>query len=110
MATAFKALVAILSALFIVASGFSVTKGFAGAVEANNYMESVSKLILESYYNEEVIATCVAEAAENGYELTVSVEGGDRAGGAKCAKIEFIYDFELKLFGYVQEKKQMKVL
>lgn len=110
MATAFKAFVAILSALFIVVSGFSIIVGFGDAVAAYNYVGEVSNLIVESYYNEQIIAECVADALEKGYELTVSVEGEEQPGCARYMRIEFKYDFSLKLFGYTQEKKIVKVL
>lgn len=110
MSIIFKAFIAILSALFIVVSGFSITLGFSDAVAANNYMEQVSVLIMESYYNDAVIAECIDDAADNGYTLSVNVEGERKAGAAKYMKIEMKYDFELKLFGYKQTKSIVKVM
>lgn len=110
MSVAFKAFIAILSALFIVFSGYSVSLGFGDAVAANNYMEQVSALIVESYYNDAVIAECINDAADNGYTLSVTVEGETKPGCAKYMKIEMQYDFELKLFGYKKTKSIMKVM
>lgn len=110
MSTIFKAFIVVLSALFMVVSGFSVTAGFGGAVAANNYMESVSNLIIESYYNDEVIEACVQDAETHGYELTVSVEGKNKPGTARYMQIKLTYDFKLELFGYTQEKTLTKVL
>ena len=110
MSTVFKAFIVVLSSLFMVVSGFSVAVGFGDSIAANNYMESVSNLIIESYYNDEVIEACVQDAAVHGYELSVSVEGKNKPGTARYMRIELTYDFELKLFGYSQKKSLTKVL
>lgn len=110
MSVVFKAFIAILSALMIVVSGFCVTQGFSASVAANNYMEQVSLLIVESYYNDAVITECIEDASEKGYTLSVTVEGETKPGCAKYMKIRMTYDFELKLFGYKQAKSIMKVL
>ena len=59
----FKAFVGVLAAIVLVGSGLGIITGFSQAVAADNYMESVSKVIVESNYNEEVIDKCIEEAA-----------------------------------------------
>jgi len=110
MSIPFKALIAVLSAFLIVVSGFVVILGFSEHVAANNYMEQASMLIVESYYNDSVIVECIDRASDNGYTLTVTVEGGNKPGTAKYMKIEMNYDFELRLFGYKQPKRLVKVM
>ena len=51
----FKTFVGVLAAIVMVGSGVGVTVGFSRAVAADNYMESISKVIVESNYNEAVI-------------------------------------------------------
>ena len=51
----FKTFVGVLAAIVMVGSGVGVMVGFSRAVAADNYMESISKVIVESNYNEAVI-------------------------------------------------------
>lgn len=106
----FKAFTGVLVAIVIIGSGIGVTTGFSQMVEANHYLESVSKLILESNYNSEVINYCMQEAKENGYELEVNLYQATRAGTRCYAELTFTYYFEIKLFGIKQQKIQMKII
>lgn len=106
----FKAFVGILAAIVIIGSGLGVTTGFSQAVAADNYMESVSKVIVESNYNTNVIDKCKQEAAENGYMLEVELQNATKAGVKTYAKIELTYYFEIKLFHIKQEKVQIKIV
>ena len=73
---AFKAFIGVLAAVVIIGSGIGITTGFSQMVEADNYMESVSKVIVESNYSEAVINRCIQEAAENGYTLEYDLFSG----------------------------------
>lgn len=106
----YKVFIGVLGAVVLVGCGLGVTSGFASAVASDNYMESVAKVIVDSNYNENVIETCKAEALENGYVLTVNVQGSNKNGVKKCAEIELKYYFEIKLFGIKEEKVQKKVI
>lgn len=106
----YKAFVGVLAAVVIIGSGLGVITGFSQSVSADNYMETVSKVIVESNYNDNVIEKCIREAEENGYVLNVTVLGATRA-GVKCyAKIELTYYFEIELFGIRQKKVQSKII
>lgn len=106
----FKAFVGVLAAVVLVGSGLGVITGFSQAVAADNYMESVSKVIVESNYNEEVIDKCIDEAASNGYTLEVDVDSSVKSGVKSYAKIELTYYFEIKLFNIKQQKVQTKIV
>jgi len=106
----FKAFTGVLAAVVIVGSGVGVTTGFSRAVAADNYMEAVSKVIVESNYNQNVIDECMQEAKENGYTLEVDVQRASRAGVKYYAEIKLIYFFEIKLFGLKQQKVKMKII
>ena len=107
---AFKTFVAILAAIVIIGSGLGVTTGFSQAVAADNYMESVSKVIVESNYNATVISNLRSEALENGYVLSVTVVPAVKAGMKSYAEIKLDYYFEIKLFGIKQAKQQTKII
>ena len=106
----FKAFVGMLASVVIIGSGLSVTRGFSQAVAADNYLESVTKVILESNYNANVIEKCKQEALGNGYVLNVQVEDARKAGVKSYAKIDLCYYFEMKLFGIKQEKQRTKII
>ncbi len=106
----FKAFVGLLAAVVIMGSGLGVISGFSKAVAAENYMSSVSKVIVESNFNSNVIERCKSAAEEKGYELEVNVIDAAKAGVKKVAEAKLTYYFEIKLFNIRQEKVQWKVL
>ena len=106
----FKAFVGILSAVIIVGSGLGVLSGFTQVVATDNYLETVSKVILESNYNSQVISSCIDEALQNGYVLQVDVMRSAKAGAKNYAIIQLTYYFEIPLFGIRQEKVQIKTI
>lgn len=106
----FKAFVGVLAAVVIIGSGVGVTAGFADMVVADNYMESISKTIIESNYNTEVIDKCIEEAEVNGYTLEVEIQSASKAGVKQYAAITLTYYFEIKLFGIKQQKVQTKIV
>ena len=107
---AFKGFIGVLIAVIIIGSGLGVTTGFAQAVAADNYMESVSKVIVESNFNPNVISQCMEEAAENEYVLDVELQEATKAGVKTYGKITLTYYFEIKLFGLRQQKVQSKIV
>lgn len=106
----FKAFVGILAAVVIIGSGLGVVNGFSQAVTADNYLETVSKVIVESNYNADVISNCIDEAAQNGYTLQVDVARSIKAGVKSYATVQLRYYFEIPLFGIRQEKTQIKII
>lgn len=107
---AFKTFVAILASIVIMGSGLGVTTGFSQAVASDNYMESVSKVIVESNYNTNVINQCIQDATDNGYTLEVTVQNASKAGVKSYAEIKLTYYFEIKLFNIKQQKVQTKII
>lgn len=105
-----KTMVAVIAAILLVFSGVSVIQSNASETEANNYMESVSKVILESNYNEDVIEDLCNTAAENGYTLTVTPHASGKPGTMQYADIELTYTYSLKLFGFHQQKTITKII
>lgn len=110
MDIAYKVLVTVLSLIIIIASGFAFILGHSEDVAVNNYFESVSKIIIESDYNENVIDSCISDAADQGYELTVNVYGNGKDGSKKYADIELKYMSNYKLFGISIDKVKKKVI
>ena len=106
----FKAFVGILAAVVIIGSGLGVVSAFSQTVAADNYLETVSKVIVESNYNGEVINNCIDEAALNGYTLKVDVIRSAKAGMKNYATLQLTYYFEIPLFGIRQEKIQIKMI
>ena len=106
----FKSFVGVLAAIVIMGSGLGVTTGFSQMVEADNYMESISKIIIESNYNSAVIMDCVEEASNNGFHLSVERKEATKAGVKTYAKVTLTYYFEIPLFGIKQQKIQTKII
>lgn len=106
----FKAFIGLLAAVVIIGSGLGVITGFSQAVAAENYMTSVSKVIVESNFNPGVIEKCKLEAIENDYVLDVNVMNATKEGVKQMAELKLKYYFEIKLFDIRQEKEQWKVL
>ena len=107
---AFKTFVAVLAAIVIIGSGLGVTTGFSQAVAADNYMEAVSKVIVESNFSQTVIDQCKQDATENGYVLEVTVSDASKAGVKSYAEVKLTYYFEIALFNIRQEKIQKKII
>ena len=110
METIYKVLIACVLGLFILGSGIAMIISFTDEEAANQYLESVAKVIVESNYNDEVINACIDEATKNGYELKVTVEGSQQAGQIKYAQLEFTYKLTIKLFHIEQEKTKIKIV
>ena len=106
----YKAFVGVLAAVIIIGSGLGVTTGFSQSVAANNYMETVSKVIVESNYSENVIEQLIEEANGNGYGFEVTVLGATKAGVKSYAKVTLTYYLEIPLFGIRQQKIRSKLI
>lgn len=106
----FKAFVGILAAVVIIGSGLGVVSAFSQTIAADNYLETVAKVIVESNYSEDIIDDCIDEAAQNGYSLEVDVIRSAKAGMKSYATVEMTYYFEIPLFGIRQEKIQIKMI
>ena len=106
----YKMMILVILVIFLVSGGFAVSNACIDIVSANNYFEEISRVILESNYNESVINACCEEALEHGYELSVLVKGNSRPGVLNYAKITFIYKYEIKMFRVSIEKQKEKIL
>lgn len=110
MDSIFKILLAFITAIFITFAGSSVITGFSSSTSAENYFQGVSKTIVESNYNAEVINECIAQAQENGHTLKVSVGGSSIPGASKYAQVELQYHFELKLLNIAFNRKIERII
>ena len=106
----YRMIILVVLIIFLVSGGFAVSNACIDVVSANNYFEEVAKVISESNYNETVIDTCCEEASENGYHLSVLVEGNRRPGALHYAKLIFTYKYEIRMFGVSVEKQKEKIL
>ena len=106
----YKMMILVVLVIFLVSGGFAVSNTCIDIVSANNYLEEISRVILESNYNPEVIDACCDEALEKGYQLSVLVQGNNRPGVLNYAKITFVYKYEIKMFGVSIEKQKEKIL
>ncbi len=106
----FKAIITGIAALFLLTGGIAVILGTTELTEVSDYLESVSAAIVESNYSDAIIEECCREAEAYGYELTVSVYGGDVCGGTKYADIRLNYVFEIPLIGYRAQMSRQKVI
>lgn len=110
MEVIFKVLVAGIAAVFLVTGGVSVVLSNADETKANQYVESVSKTILESNYDNTVIAECIQNASDNGYTLSVTVVGSSQAGKMQYAKLKLTYTYSLNLFSFSKQKTISKIV
>jgi len=105
-----KVLVGCIAAILLVMSGATVIMGNTDETAANQYLNSMAKVIQESNYSTEVITECIDNAADNGYTLGVDVYGSASAGKKQYAKIVLTYKYSLKLFGFEIDKTISKIL
>lgn len=110
MSSVIKIIVVGLSAVFILVTALCSPLTSMDVVNSSYYFESVTAVIVESNYNENVIAQCVQEASENGYTLEVTVYGGTIPGEQKYAEFNLTYDFEVPLIKLKLPKVRQKVM
>ena len=77
---------------------------------ANQYLDATAKVIVECNYNPDIIAECIENASDNGYELSVEIYGSATPGKKKYAEIKLTYKYSLKLFVFEKEKTISKLL
>lgn len=106
----YKVLAGVISALVLMFGGYAIIIALSTEISVNNYFETVTQTIVESDYNEDVIATCIENADSYGYELSVEVHGTDVYGVKKYADIRLKYTSELRLFGISIDKEKQKVI
>lgn len=110
MSTVGKVLIACISAIFLVISGASVVLSNTEETNANHYLDSASKVILESNYNQSVIDECCQNAADNGYTLQVTLYGDTKPGTKKYAQMKLTYTYSMNLFQYEKQKSIEKII
>lgn len=106
----YKTIGAVFSVIIIFVGGLAVNISDAAEVQTNNYFESVSKTVIESNYNEEIIEALIQEAEEQGHVLTIEVYGSDNPGAKRYADIRLQYKYNVKLFNISIDKTKQKVL
>lgn len=77
--------------LWISVSYVSLNMKYCGAKE---YHRSIVRIIEDSYFEQSMIQNCIAQAKQEGYQLSVQCYGESR----KDARIILQYDFVFPLF------------
>lgn len=106
----YKVFISIFSIIILFVVGFSIVLSCTGEAQVNNYFESVSKVIMESNFNDDVIDMCKEEAADKGHELIVDVYGSGNAGSSKYAEVTLKYKYSIKLFNISLDMTKRKVI
>lgn len=99
-----KILIGCMAALFMAAIGVSIVLGNTDETNANHYLNSISKVIMESNYNPAVIEECCTNAEEKGYNLQIEIYGKDKPGTKKYAQVKLTYTYSMNLFRYKKQK------
>lgn len=105
-----KMVLAFLAVIMIAATGIAITMGNSDVTTAGNYFEEVCGVIAESNYSALVIQECIAEAAENGYTLTVEIHGINKPGTRKYAEAVFSYSYEIPILQVSDKKVKRKII
>lgn len=105
-----KILIGCMAAIFLAVTGVSVVLGNTDETNANHYLDSVSKVVIESNYNPGVIAECCTDAEERGYVLQIEVYGNDKPGAKKYAQVKLTYTYSMNLFRYEKQKTLEKIV
>lgn len=106
----YKVTVAVLCAVVLASGGYALMMSHSNDIAANNYFETVTQTIVESDYNDDVIAMCIDEAKSYGFTLEVYVHGNKMHGTNKYAEITLTYTSEIKLFGVSVGKTKQKII
>lgn len=86
-------------------SGIGTVMAGADTAEAEKYHADVITEIECSNYNDTVMASCAAQAANNGYELTIDPIRYDEAGNIQTAEVILKYKYEIPLFQISKQKE-----
>lgn len=110
MDTIWKIIITGIVIIGIAATGIGITMGNADVTTANNYFQEISNIIIESNYSDSVIQECIDEAAENGYDLRVTVHGTSTPGTKKYAEAVFEYTYKIPIINVEDSKTKRKIL
>lgn len=106
----YKVLITILSVIILLSTGFSLTLSIADEIETNHYFTSVTKTLVDSHYNENIMNLLIEEAEIKGYELSIDVFGSTAPGSYKYAEVSLSYDFHLDMFDIVLNRVKQKII
>lgn len=106
----YKVLITILSIVFLLSTGLSLTLSVADEIETNQYFASVTETLVNSHYCQPVIEQLVEEAAEKDYELSIELYGATLPGSYKYAQVTLTYQFHLYLFDIHLERVKQKIV
>lgn len=109
----YKAILTIIMVVFVAATGSSIATTQQTLNNVNSYFDDVTTTIAESHYSEQVINDCIAEAATNGYTLTVNVIEDTSANGPGkmlYAKAEMQYKYQINILGVSETKTKHKII
>lgn len=110
MGSVWKVILSFAVILMITGVGIMITGVNADVAAAGDYMEELSALIRESYYNDEIIRQCKDEAEKNGYFLEVQVYQDQTTIGLKYARIRLRYPYRLPIFQTVVWKVKERII
>lgn len=110
MSSVIKAIVVGVAAVFILVTALCSPLTSMDVANSSYYFDTVTAVVVESNYNEDVIEQCCKEAQENGYTLEVVVYGGTVPGSQKYAEFTLTYEFEVPLIGLKLPKVRQKVM
>ena len=106
----YKALITILSIILLLSTGFSLTISMAEEIECNHYFTSVTEMLVDSHYSENVKTLLIEDAKQKGCELNIEIYGSTSPGSYKYAEVTLSYDFHLDMFGIRLPRVKHKII
>lgn len=104
MGTIAKTMLGVFFLLLVLLTGVQTTMGGTDVTEAQNYHADVVTEIECSNFNPQVIAACIDQAAQEGYELTVTPVMYDESGNLQTAEVILKYRYGIKLLDISEQK------
>jgi hypothetical protein len=106
----YKAFITVLSLILLLSAGLSLTLSMADEIERNHYFASVTELLVDSHYNENIKNLLIEEAQQKGCELQIELLGSNSPGSYRYAEVTLLYDFHLDMFGIVLPRVKHKII
>lgn len=106
----YKTLITMLSIILLLSTGLSLTLSVADEIEINHYFSSISKMLVDSHYNEQVADLLIEEAEQKGYELSIDMYGSTAPGAYKYAEVTLSYHFHLDMFHITLPRTKRKII
>lgn len=104
MGTIAKAFLGIFFLLLVTLTGIQTVMGGTDTTEAQNYHADVITEIECSNFNPQVISTCISQAGQAGYELTITPITYDSSGSHQTAEVVLKYKYGIELLDLSEQK------